>query len=531
MSDSISIGAIIFIAVKPIVKIYLIVFLGWLLVKNNILTMETSRGISNMVVNALLPCLSFNKIVTNLSGSQIKEIGVVVLSAIVIFGTGGALAALASFITPVPKKWVWGLIFGGIFANISDLPIAYIQSMGTGIVFDSKDADKGVALSCVFLACQQFLMMNMGMFQIVGLDFREPEKKKDEENNVGNGDVDQLSKNETPTEKDEDFKVRPLVHKNTDEEEEDNDSDAISERSYATNRSGRSNIRSTQNISRRRRSSAVSGYSIDRIRSNESGYSSRSKRKPQNMKSLIDEYSEADRIRSQHLDLAKTVSKTQEIGLNLDIEDDESERTPTRYRQFIEKYNLYWFDYMIVNLGRPASVVLIISITVTMIPWLRALFVNNSIEIHSAPDKLPPLNFIMDFTSYIGVASIPMGLLLLGGTIARLEIHEIPKGFWKTSLFLTLARLVIMPILGVLWTNRLYSAGWIEDDVSRFILIISWAVPSATAQVYFTAFYTPLEGDHIQMDCLAIFLMMQYPILAITLAITVCYALKVNLGY
>jgi len=60
-----------------------------------------------MVVNALLPCLSFNKIVTNLSGSQIKEIGVVVLSALVIFSTGCALATLTKFITPVPQRWVW----------------------------------------------------------------------------------------------------------------------------------------------------------------------------------------------------------------------------------------------------------------------------------------------------------------------------------------------------------------------------------------------------------------------------------------
>jgi len=124
-----------------------------------------------------------------------------------------------------------------------------------------------------------------------------------------------------------------------------------------------------------------------------------------------------------------------------------------------------------------------------------------------------------------------MGLLLLGGTIARLEIQEIPPGFWKTALMMTISRLVIMPILGVLYTNRLYSSGWIEDDISRFVLIISWSVPSATAQVYFAAFYTPLEGDHVQMDYLAIFLLMQYPVLVITLAVTVSYVLKVNLGY
>lgn len=510
--EEISLGAIIFIAAKPIVKIYLIMFLGWLLVRHNILTMETSRGISNMVVNALLPCLSFNKIVTNLSGGQIKEIGVSVLTAMLVFGTGGALAVLTRFITPVPKKWVWGLIFGGIFANISDLPIAYTQSMGTGIVFDQKQADKGVAISCIFLACQQFLMMNMGMFQVVGLDFRDVQESKgfkDEEK----GDVG------AEADKNSEFNVVPLVR---DEDDEDAASDAVSEDSY------RSHATSSR---RRRRSSAISRASFSRVLTGESGYSTRSKKsKVQNIQSLIEEYSEADRIKSRNMDLGRTVSKTQEIGLNLDS-DEEEKPTYSKWNLLVKKYKLFWLDYLLINLMRPASIVLLISILVAMVPWLRALFVSNSIHIHSAPDKLPPLNFVMDFTIYVGNAAIPMGLLLLGGTIARLKINEIPKGFWKTSLFLTLCRLVLMPIIGVLWTNRLYSNGWITDDISRFVLIISWAVPSATAQVYFTAFYTPLEGDHIQMDCLAIFLLMQYPILIITLAITVSYVLKVNLGY
>lgn len=472
------------------------------------LTMETSRGISNMVVNALLPCLVFNKIVTNLSGSEIKEIGIVILTALLVFGTGGMLGLIATYVTPVPPKWKWGLIFGGIFANISDLPIAYTQSMATGVVFDEKDTDKGVALSCIFLACQQFLMMNAGMFQLVGLDFREDKDVEKQQNNSENQNVDE--------DKNSEFNVMPLVR------DEDEESDEISERSYSTRK-------------RRRRSSATSRATFSRVRSIDSSYSTRSRRnKIQNIQSLVDEYSEADRLKSQKIDLGRTVSKTQEIGLNLDIDEEELEKTKPKHPKwnaFIKKYKLAWFEYILINLSRPASIVLLISFFVSMIPWIRALFVKNSINIHSAPDKLPPLNFVMDFTIYAGNSAIPMGLLLLGGTIARLEIQQIPKGFWKTSLFMIVSRLVIMPILGVLWTNRLYSAGWITDDISRFVFIISWSVPSATAQVYFTAFYTPLEGDHIQMDCLAIFLIMQYPILVITLAMTVSYTLKVNLGY
>jgi predicted permease len=107
---------------------------------------------------------------------------------------------------------------------------------------------------------------------------------------------------------------------------------------------------------------------------------------------------------------------------------------------------------------------------------------------HSVPDGLPPLNFFTDFTAHLGNACVPMGILLLGGTLARLEIEQIPKGFWKSVIFMVCARLMVMPVIGILWANQLYRSNWVNDDISRFLVCIGWSIPSATAQVYFTAF-------------------------------------------
>lgn len=511
-------GAVIFIACKPIIKIYLIMAVGYALVKANIMTMETSRGISNMVVNVLSPCLVFNKVVTSLSGSQIKLIGITVLSAILLFGTGGVLGYIASRITPVPKKWVYGLIFVGIFGNISDLPIAYIQSMGTGIIFDADEANKGVAISCIFLAVQSFMMMNFGMFQMVGLDFREDdeeeaqtsEEPKDEEESIDHQDEELVP---SPT-KDYNYNVVPLVDSALDDGSTSDHSPIASFRE------------------RRRGSNTSSHHPLNRILTHESAYSSRSRAiQRQNTQTLIDEYSEAELLKNQTIErLARTMSKTQEIGLNFDDDEVLLEKHP-KWNAFIKRYKLGWFEYVLINFKRVPSIGLLISLTCAMVPWIRALFVKNSIDIHQAPDHLPPLAFIMDFTIYIGNGAIPMGLILLGGTIARLQIQQIPPGFWKTSLFMVCSRLIILPIIGILWVNRLHSAGLVEDNISRFVLMITWAVPSATAQVYFTAFYTPLEGKHTQMECLAIMLLTQYPVLIITLAIFVSYQLKIILGY
>ncbi|CDR40578.1 CYFA0S05e02058g1_1 [Cyberlindnera fabianii] len=605
----ISLGSVIFIAVKPIIKIYLILAVGFIFVKTNMLTTETSRGISGMVVNALSPALTFNKIVTNLSGSHIKEIGVFVLSGVIIFGTGFALAVVASFVTPVPHKWKWGMLFAGIFSNISDLPIAYVQSMDTGLVFTEEEGDKAVALTCILSAVQTFLMMNCGMFQIVGLDFKE--KVKDDEGDDGKGEPTDEKNDDSNTTSPASFKnekgetsnaengesnsasprsstasspegLSRLAHQTTpfshrsqesdlvdnevvetdaeeeyDEEGEDEDYGIVPLTTQSTN--ARENAASLNDnfgpidnrlsrpepaAMRRRRASSISyrskrrpsGSSFSRARSNDSGHSTGSRRsRTQTIQNIIEEYSEADRIKTiPTMDiLARNISRTQEVGLNLESDDDEvslHDSKHLKWDSFIKKHKLGWLEFMLLNMIRAPSLILLVAFFVAMIPWVRALFVKNSIDISSAPDDLPPLNFVMDFTIYIGNAAVPMGLFLLGGTLARLKIESIPKGFWKVVLFMVACRLVIMPIIGVLYTNRLHDARWITDTVARFLLIVSWSLPSATSQVYFTAFYTPLDGPHEQMDCYAVFLLAQYPLLVITLPFVVTYTLKVNLG-
>lgn len=171
----------------------------------------------------------------------------------------------------------------------------------------------------------------------------------------------------------------------------------------------------------------------------------------------------------------------------------------------------------------------LLGIICALIPWVQACFIDTYVHVHKALDNLPVLNFIMDFTSYIGNACVPLGLLMLGGTLARLEVESIPKGFIKTVLLLTLFRLVVIPIIGIAWANKLYEINWLDNEVSKFIMILTWSMPSATAQVYFTAFYSPVVGSHKQMDCLSIFFLVQYGVLFITLSIVVTYTLKVYL--
>ncbi|CCH62394.1 hypothetical protein TBLA_0H01060 [Henningerozyma blattae CBS 6284] len=635
--SSMSLGTAIYVAVKPILKIYTIIFVGFLLAKYDIVDMHTARGISNMVVNAILPCLTFNKIVSNISWHDIKEIGVIALSGIILFTAGTAFALLINYGTRAPKAWFWGLIFTGLFPNISDLPIAYTQSLNNGTVFTEEQSNKGVAYSCIFLAVQSFLQMNFGLWRMVGFDFKSNGNENNNENSNENrnedsdtikGSDDELEakkrdlfyidenslyndSSRIPTnilEKDESHNTEEMVSDTNSLETE-----SIDSHSNTLTRQQFLNMRPIE-YAHFRTSSDMNVYKMNSILSSpghletvilqrqqsmirktgSSGHheetSLRKRRqKSESISKIISNYSAVDDIKSGKIDLNKPLALTQEIGrTNTHVGEDEYEydcdydyrtnsnnnnndddeqtsqermleegfpnntlniqkittstsksKHHSRFKwvsnskrsinHFFEKYHLGWLKYLLINFIRPASLGTLLGMTVALIPWVQALFVDTYVHVHKAPDGEPVLNFLIDFTSYIGNACIPLGLLMLGGTMARLEVGSLPKGFLITAAAMTCCRLIVLPIIGIIWANKLYNINWLETPVSKFVMILTWSMPSATAQVYFTAFYTPTHGAHVQLDCLSVFFLMQYAVLIISLPFVITYTLKVDM--
>ncbi|QEU61043.1 hypothetical protein KDRO_D07400 [Kluyveromyces lactis] len=611
---SISLGAVIYVALKPVFKIYLILGVGFLLAKYQIVGVEAARSVSNMVVNAILPCLVFNKIVGNIQARDIKEIGTIVLSAVILFALGGVFALMIKFILPVPKKWVWGVIFAGLFPNISDLPIAYVQSMGTGIIFSADNVDKGVAYCCIFLTAQSFMMMNFGMFRLVGLDFRESptdienstsfsdERQNDDQQSTKDSDDSKSIKTGKGKQNENDSALDPRYFNVTstgrssslsDNPIEMSDLHSLSESDLASEdqldndrpqlfRKNTSNIteqgtsngstgakKTYSNMSHTTGSTLYRTASLTRDASNTNSLAShsmqanrvRSRRRSQTINDVISEYSVADRVRTGELDLRRPLTLTADIGeentalANDELEshtsasDDEAFAAPEndtnsmhlvktatnkslrKMDTWFQRHNLGQLEYVLINFFRPASLGALLGIICSMIPWVQALFVNTYVHVHNAPDGLPVLNFIMDATEYIGNACVPLGLLLLGGTIARLEVKSIPQGFIFVAIAMATIRLAVIPIIGVLWTNKIFNMNWIESDIAKLVIILTFAMPSATAQIYFTAFFTPMEGPHLQMDCLSVLFVVQYIFLFITLPFVVSYTLKVDLKY
>ena len=604
---SITLGAVIWSSVKPIIKIYLIIGSGFLLARMGILTVEATKSISNIVLTLLLPCLSFNKIVANIEDQDIKMVGIICLSSVLIFGTGLFFAWVISKTMPVPKEWKGGILAGGMFPNISDLPIAYLQTMNQGFIFSEEEGEKGVANVIIFLAMFLICVFNLGGFRLIESDFKynDVENAITESESTITNDSNETSTSVSytsniHTEKQSLDKARDNTNEksnDSDRSKNNSESDLENESLDSFSSAGDLSLRTTstsddiddinrsqgKSATRRRNHTPMplrekNPRTISRVtlplqhtRRNSVTASIRSTKslQAQDMNDLIQIYSNVDQYgndinadQSQNLGslgnantgkVITTENKTNAArtvldrirGSNLtriltsdatvsrkDIEESGKSLPKWLHKKLpITKFIVFFLK----NCLRPCSMAVIVALTIAFIPWVKALFVTtkHTPHIRQAPDRQPALSFIMDFTAYVGAASVPFGLILLGATLGRLKIGKLYPGFWRSAVVLVFLRQCIMPIFGVLWCDRLVKAGWVsweKDKMLLFVIAISWALPTMTTLIYFTASYTPPELlEPIQMQCVSFFLMIQYPLMVVSLPFLVSYFLKVQM--
>lgn len=558
MSGSIPLGELIYIAVKPIFKIYLIIGTGFYLARKNILTVETSKNISTIAIRVLIPCLTFQKIVTNINNGLIHEIATIVFIAYFMMFSQALLIFSVGVLVGCPRYWWGGLILCGLLPNISDLPIAYLQTMETANIF--SDVDLGVSFVMIYMGLQLILQFTLGSYKLIEYDFKvdlqmqlEKEAKNDNnkdlekgiENSIStttNSSSDKSTPNSTSIPKSSDHSIlqyRPPIIENSsnDNNNNNNEGDELSiSSSVITNTDNNQLKRNNTNISSK---NELSKYT-SRVSVLGDILQPRQEQQPEGIQDIIRVYSRYDELNDENHDIESTLER--EVKEEIEIEKEEKKlglnifkRISIKFKQI--NWNEFFWTMVAIwkdSFQQPASIVLVISVTISMIPWVQALFVESTqVTLPSAPDKQPPLSFIMDYASYIGAAQVPFGLLLLGGTIGRLKIGEFPRHLLKVPISVTFLRLFIFPIIGCAFNSKVYRDGlFYQNDILYFLSNINFALPPATSLLYITAFYTPLDGkNHIQMDLLALVYIFHYIFLVICLPFTATYTMKVSLGF
>ncbi|EWC43647.1 hypothetical protein DRE_01534 [Drechslerella stenobrocha 248] len=140
------------------------------------------------------------------------------------------------------------------------------------------------------------------------------------------------------------------------------------------------------------------------------------------------------------------------------------------------------------------------ALVIAIVPYLRALFVTTEkIAMPNAPDGRPPLDFIIQFASYGGQLSPVMGIAMLGAALSRIRVRHLPKGFWISIVATCVLKLVLGPVLGILWIEGLKRTPLINDHqkMMQLVIAITSAMPAATSQVYITTLYAPDDAPEM----------------------------------
>ncbi|KAG9311198.1 auxin efflux carrier [Chiua virens] len=193
---------------------------------------------------------------------------------------------------------------------------------------------------------------------------------------------------------------------------------------------------------------------------------------------------------------------------------------------------------LLQTLITPCSLAIVLGFIISIVPVLKALFVPDvpGVPMPPAPDGQPPLAVILNTTTFIGGASVPLGLMTLGSALARMEIpggrfRSLPLGAVS---MLAIGRMIIMPVLGVLITQGLTQAGLLnaKDNVLRFLLILFTIGddPGEAMSIRTVVFLTQVYSGTGNAQHFSVFLIPQYVLMFISMTGLTAYTLRLLFG-
>ncbi|BGP18555.1 Protein M3 [Rhodosporidiobolus nylandii] len=115
------INALIWLAVKPIIKLAIPTAVGFCLSRVDLFPAAASRGASQVILNCTLPALLFSKIVPSITPQNATSIGPIFLIGFVYLALSLLLGVLVRVFLPTPRNFRWGILLAAApRSNASD---------------------------------------------------------------------------------------------------------------------------------------------------------------------------------------------------------------------------------------------------------------------------------------------------------------------------------------------------------------------------------------------------------------------------
>ncbi|TFK61582.1 hypothetical protein BDN72DRAFT_828151 [Pluteus cervinus] len=570
-----NVGALIWLASRPLIRLILTTAAGFAITKADIFPPIAARSAGQIVLNVSFPALLFSKIVPAFTQQNVSALGPLILVASIYEILGIAIAWVVGLFFWVPHRFRHGFLVAGGWSNWGDLPTAFIMSITGAAPFNSStDPTLAVAYISVFLLVFMISLFPMGGSKLLVKDFVGPDVELEEVKEAHRRRrremvmkvprlLGSLVRGRHATKVDEEFgRAAKGIDTNTDTK-------------HGELLVGHSPLPPTQpqpTSRRHRHDDSVTLSPLNDLGSSEIQYQTQDE---QPISSSSSQTSETEKPKHTHTCTISPPSLPNVFPPPPPL---------TRTRRCL----LFTWEFFKSMMNAP-SISIFISFPIALLPPIKFLFVppaspsqaiwmGKTIHIPNAPDGQPPLAFMMDTATFVGSASVPLGLICLGSALARMRLPKrmgtvevededdektvegvvssrrrwwqcrpwrstaglaVPVkqrkrngGEWKEQMpigaimGLAIGKMLLMPVLGVLLVEGLLvRVGVIpeSDKVLRFVCVFLSCLPTATTQVFLTQVYSG-TGD---AEFLSPFLIPQYFLMIFSMTALTAYSLNV----
>ncbi|CDO68782.1 hypothetical protein BN946_scf184989.g48 [Trametes cinnabarina] len=530
-----SIGLLVYSGVMPLIKTFAALICGYVLVKLDMFPPAASRGASILSMNVALPALIFANVVPSFTQSNVSALGPVILIASIYMFSGFVMGMLIREICYVPRNFWQGIIIMTGMSNWGNLPNAIVQTVTQQPPFNpATDPQLGVSYVSIFTVCYHVVFWIGGGAQSLSWDYlpgvpqgEDAERRLSwKEKPIGSLIARYILRKRaiSPPEMSEKLKDEEA---SIDEQDKKTSVEVLAAPVASIPKIVISDeLDSESDIQLTRRSSRVSAVSAFRSR-NQSSTAPPSPLRITVPASPIRISIPASSIRTtapsspmagpaQRSPLRTTfvatptpVRSTRSVGSSIQPKDVRQKEHPLLKKA---QHCLATVFRPFRAFLQPVTVAIAISLPIALVLPLKALFVDVSTQggpSWHGPDGRPPLAFVMDTAQFIDTIAVPLALILLGASFARITVpHPLSRLPIMAMLLVAAAKMIVIPVMGVLMVQVMVHKGLIPQDAKaeKFVAMLLSGTPAAINQMIVSSLHAP-DGN---VDTIAAFYLVQY---------------------
>ncbi|KAI1795059.1 auxin efflux carrier [Ganoderma leucocontextum] len=488
--------------IMPLIKTFITIIAGFVLAKMYYFPKSASRGASQVTMNVALPALIFANVIPAFTPSNIWSLGPLFLVAFTYQAIGFLCGLLVREFCYVPRNFWQGVIVMTGMSNWGNLPNVVVLSIMQQAPFNPKtDPALGVSYVSIFIVAYHVVFWIGGAAHSLSWDYQPGIPQ-------GQAAEVRVSWKEKPLGS---LITRYILHQEV-------------PNSFATAETNTAKDDVEKSISEKENGASIGSAAQSVLVSEFPSQSEAHGVNPDPDVQLARKTSRLSTttapVQHRRSSLSASVAPsavppvpppTPAVSLrNVDTQSiaqrSETLNTPTLPQKIVRVFR------PLGAIVTPVTCALAVSLPIALIQPLKALFVNVSATggpNFAGPDGRPPLSFMIDTANFMGGITVPLGLILLGASFARITMPRPLSRLPIMAMFLTtMAKMVILPVIGVFLVRAMTKTGLVHKDekVLQFVMMFLSGTPTAVNQLIVASLYSP-DGN---VDNLSAFLLVQY---------------------